>query len=152
MHKPIEALHLLIGVWDCEEIFHPGGWVPNEVKASGVDTVRLGPGGSTTIADYVSDGGIGHYEAHDVTAWDENAKAYKFFFFDSFSSGFQVQTGRVEGNVAIFTSHESFNGKPGILRRTFKMGHTTQQLVVDFTDEAGNVTKFVTINKVRRAS
>lgn len=147
MDKPIERLNRFIGTWTCEETYHAGGWTPTEVKStSATDEIRWGPGGNSIIADYVSESGIGHYEAHDVIVWDAAQNTFRFIFFDSFGS-FQDQTGDIEGNVATFASREQFNEQEGTLRRVYTFTKETQNLVVDFTDDAGNITKLVTIQK-----
>lgn len=152
MENPIQKLKDFVGVWECAETYHAGGWTPTDVKSTfAEDNIRFGPGGSTLIADYQSDSAFGHYEAHDVIIWDDAAQAYKFFFFDSFSPGYQVQTGQIEGNVVTFTSTEQQNGQSGTLRRTYTLGDNSAELVVDFTDESGNQTKLATITKRRKS-
>lgn len=149
MENPNQKLARFVGEWSCQETYHAGGYTPEEVKSTQAnDSIRWGPGQNSVIANYQSDSAIGHYEAHNIITWDASDDAFYYVFLDSFGS-FQRQRGTLDGDTVTFTSPDQFGDQDGTLRRTYSFANGSQQLVVDFTDAEGNITKLVTIEKTR---
>lgn len=153
LNADMSRLRAFVGEWTCEETYHAGGWVPKEVKAAGVDRIEAGPGGNSLLAAYESHSeAVGTYQAHDIIAYDVASKGYTLFFVDSFSPGYQLEAGKLEGSTLTFSHKTEMNGKKGTFRRVYTFGDNDQRLVVDFVDEAGNVQKLVTITKKRHVA
>ena len=151
LNAGLAQLAPMLGVWDCFETYHAGGFSPTEATAKGVDVIRVGPGGNAVIADYASDGDFGPYAAHDMITWDAATGGYHFLFIDSFSPAVQLHGGKPAGSSFVFEGPFTLGEKAGRMRRTYKdLTATSGTLVVDFIDAQGAVTKLVTIQKKRR--
>jgi hypothetical protein len=148
----IDELSHLVGIWDCKEIFHAGGWTPKEVVSENArDVFSWGPGKKFILADYESVSELGLFEAHDVIFWDDIRSEFKFFFFDSFSGGVQEQDGVLAGDVLTFAHRMEMNGRTGLFVRTYRFqSPTTQSLEVEFRPDGGKVIKIATIHKTKR--
>jgi Protein of unknown function (DUF1579) len=148
----IDDLAHLVGIWDCKEIFHAGGWTPKQVISENArDVFSWGPGKKFILADYESVSELGLFEAHDVIFWDDVRGEFKFFFFDSFSGGVQVQGGALTDDALTFSHRTEMNGRMGLFVRTYRFqSPTTQSLEVEFRPDGGDAVKIATIHKIKR--
>src|SRR5213593_4596580 len=77
MPKPapeMKELRDLIGSWTTDEQFEASPWMPSGGTGTGVNTVRLGPGGFTVLMEQRSKSAMGSFTGHGVFTWDPNDK------------------------------------------------------------------------------
>ena len=113
MAKPapeMKDLRDLVGTWNTDEKFEASQFMPAGT-ATGVNIVRLGPGGFSVLMEVRSKGTLGPFSGHGVMSWDPNEKAYKFAWTDSMTPGIMIETGRKEGDTLVFKGEVSMMGK-----------------------------------------
>src|SRR6476660_7176306 len=114
MPKPaaeMKELRDLIGVWTSDEKFEPSPWMPSGGTGTGVNTVRLGPGGFSILMDQRSKSVMGSFTGHGVFTWDPNDRAYRFIWADSMMPGVTIETGNKEGDRLVLTGQVMMMGK-----------------------------------------
>jgi hypothetical protein len=148
----METLQPFIGVWDCEEKYHAGGWTDKDITAQGVDRITEGPGGYYLLADYSSESELGPYWGHGVMFRDQAEEAYKFHWYDSFSPYPQLATGRWEDDRLIFEHTAMMEGGEVTFRRTYTMPDPDSvTLTLDMISAAGDAKRLMSMQKTRRA-
>ena len=92
---------MLVGAWNIEEDFAPGGSRPNGGKGTGHSVIRLGPGGFSVIEDFVDPA----VHLHSLIWWDKVAQRFKTAGCDDLGDqGCQMENGlgRWEGNEVVW--------------------------------------------------
>jgi hypothetical protein len=107
----MKDLRDLVGTWKSDEKFDPSPFMPAGGSASGVNTVRLGPGGFSVLMEQKSKSAMGDFVGHGVMTWDPNEKAYKTVWTDSMTPGLVVTTGRKQGDKVVYTGEAMLAGK-----------------------------------------
>jgi len=85
--------------------------MPGGGAGTGVNTVRLGPGGFSILMDQRSKSAMGPFVGHGVFTRDPNDKLYRFVWADSMAPGVIIETGRKEGDRLVFTGDVIMMGK-----------------------------------------
>lgn len=151
-NHPMSKLGRLIGKWNCEETYHAGGWVRQELKStSATDTFRWGPGRYSILADYTSTSDVvGTFEAVDLILWDKQKEKYLFIIAYNFNADHEIQEGDMpDDDHIVFESQAAFNGKAVTSRRIYTIGENQSQLLLEYEYENGEKVKIVTINKMK---
>ncbi len=101
-HRKLEAL---AGTWTGDETIMPSPWDPNGGPAKGVFENRLDLDGLFLINDYVETrNGKVTLRGHGVYGFDDNARCYTMYWFDSMGGGGHaiLARGKWEGNTLTF--------------------------------------------------
>jgi hypothetical protein len=74
---------MLVGKWNVDEDFAPGGTLPNGGKGSGHSVIEFGPGESSLIEDFVSSSPNARW--HSLIWWEKARKVFRTVGCDDFS-------------------------------------------------------------------
>jgi hypothetical protein len=153
-NHPMTRLSSLIGTWNCEETYHAGGWVQQEVKSkSASDTFRGGPGKFSIPANYTSESDVvGTFKAVDLILWEKQKKKFIFIIAYNFNAEHEIQEGYMpDDNHIVFESKTTFMEKPVTARRIYTLGEKTSQLLFEYEYESCEKVKVVTIKKRKQS-
>ncbi len=108
MPKPTEAhrkLEALVGEWAGDEILFPSPWAPEERRATGRTTARMGIDGFFLLTDYTEsrDGEV-MFRGHGVYGFDVRRQRYTMHWFDSMGMPPNETLGTWEGDTLTFTN------------------------------------------------
>jgi Protein of unknown function (DUF1579) len=150
MPKPSPApemkeLRDMIGAWTTAEKFEPSPWMPSGGTASGVNTVRLGPGGFSVLMDQRSKSAMGPFSGHGVLTWDPNDKVYRFVWVDSMSPGAVFETGRKDGDRIVFTGEATMMGKKVAVKDVIADRTPTSYTLTSYMNDGSGEKKMMSI-------
>jgi len=148
MAKPapeMKELRGLIGTWTTEEKFEPSPWMPSGGTATGVNTVRSGPGGFSVLMEQNSKSAMGSFRGHGVLTWDPNEKAYKTAWADSMMPGFIVETGHKEGDNIVMTGEMMMMGKKISFKDVISDRTPTSYTLTSFMNDGSGEKKSMSI-------
>ena len=117
----MERLKFYLGEWDYTETYPKSAFYPNGGKNTGVYTSKLGPGGSSLINTFHSQGPVGDFEGLLVMTWDAREKAYKAYVFGNDFPGALVETGQFEGDALVYRSEFPVEGATLKLRNSTRL-------------------------------
>jgi hypothetical protein len=136
---------LLVGTWKVAQKFEASEMGPAS-ESTGVDTMKLGPGGLSIVSDYRSEGGaMGSFSGHGVTTWDEHEKVFKVFWVDSMTPGAMAMTGRWEGDSLVYTGEFTQMGKKYTMKQVMTdITPTSSTSTFDLSEEGGPMKRVMT--------
>ena len=113
MPKPapeMESFKWMVGKWRVIETHEPGPMGPGGAGA-GTMTVTLGPGGFSHIMHYESNGPMGKFTGHGISAWDADKKKFVGSWTDSMTPGLMMSECSVEGKDMTCKSDGTMQGQ-----------------------------------------
>src|SRR5207244_10082852 len=86
-NPPPEMLPVLstVGTWSATVKNEPSPWNPKGSTDKGIMVMSKGPGGSSVIQDFRSNGPMGLYQGHAIIYWDTIAKKQSSVWCDNVS-------------------------------------------------------------------
>ena len=121
-----EQLAQLAGDWSGEETMFPSAWSPEEQHRVGRLRARL-LDGFFVVSDYEQwTGDEVTFRGHGVYSWDEKAKEYVMYWFDSMGGAGGVARGHLEGNRLTFQNRSPLGHSR--YRYTFEEGETVFEM------------------------
>ena len=153
MPKPapeMKELRELIGTWNTNETFEASPMMPNGGSASGVNTVRLGPGGFSVLMEQRSKSSMGPFAGHGVMTWDPNEKGYKFYWTDSMGPGVVVETGHKEGDNLVFKGETPMMGKKIALKEVISDRTPTSYTYTSYMNDGSGEKKVMTVKATKQ--
>lgn len=115
-HRKLEAF---VGQWRGDETLHPSPWMPEERKAIGRFSARMGVDGMFLVTDYEEerDGEV-FFRGHGVYGWDAGEERYTMYWFDSMGASPRRTLGVWEGDTLTFENE----GPDGRARYVYEFG------------------------------
>jgi Protein of unknown function (DUF1579) len=148
MQKPapeMKELRNFIGTWATDETMDPSPMMPQGGTATGLNTVRLGPGGFSVLMEQRSKSAMGPFTGHGVLSWDPNAKSYKMMWVDSMMPGMVVSTGKKEGETLVWTGEMFMDGKKMAVKDVISDVTPTTYTLTSFMNDGSGEKKTMTI-------
>ncbi len=106
MKEPMERFDFLLGDWDLEYRI-PKSAVSEAATGTGAGTFKRALDDKYVVFDYSCSLTTGDAEAHAIFVWDEKAKLYRFWWFES-SGNFSQATCNFLDDEALFMNwHDS---------------------------------------------
>jgi hypothetical protein len=106
MKEPMEKFDFLLGDWDLEYRI-PKSAVSEAATGTGAGTFKRALDDKYVVFDYSCSLTTGDAEAHAIFVWDEKAKLYRFWWFES-SGNFSQATCNFLDDEALFMNwHDS---------------------------------------------
>jgi hypothetical protein len=155
MPKPaaeMKDLRDFIGSWATDEKFEPSPWMPSGGTASGINTVRLGPGGFSVLMEQRSKSAMGPFAGHGVLTWDPNDKVYRFIWADSMTPGVVIETGRKEGDKIVFTGEVMMMGKKMAVKDVIADRTPTSYTLTSYMNDGSGEKQSMTIHFTKQES
>jgi hypothetical protein len=143
----------LAGDWNTTETMVRSDFFPNGGSRHGRSRVRLTAGGTTLIAEVLSDGSAGKLDGMVVIWWDKDAALYRFFTcFNDAESPCEVRgTAHWEGDIFVNDYEEVVNGKKVKFRDSFmNFTATSHNLVAAMDTGDGTMKTLITTTSTRR--
>jgi hypothetical protein len=153
MAKPspeMKELRYLIGTWNTDEKFEASPMMPNGGSATGVNTVRSGPGGFSVLMEQRSKSAMGSFTGHGVMSWDPESKAYKFAWTDSMTPGMMLETGHLEGANVVFQGEVSMMGKRFTVKDVISDRMPTSYTLTSYMNDGSGEKKIMTIKATKQ--
>lgn len=131
---------IFVGTWSTSEKHEPGRIAPKGGTGTGLDAVKLGPGGLSLVFDYKSSDPMGKFVAHGVIWWDAQEQGYKGLECTNRSPGGCEVGGlwKWEGNDLV--SHEE-----GLKEVFTDITPTSRTFYMDASTDGGPMKRFMTI-------
>lgn len=153
MPKPapeMKDLRELVGTWSSDEHFEVSPFMPSGGSGTGTNTVRLGPGGFSTLMEQRSKSAMGAFSGHGVMTWDPNEKAYKFVWVDSMTPGVMIETGHKDGNNLVFTGEAQMMGKKIGVKDVISDRTPTSYTLTSYMNDGSGEKKVMTIKYTKQ--
>lgn len=108
------------GTWRAEEKHEASDMMPAGTS-TGIDMVKVGPGGLSLVSDYRAKGDMGAFVGHGIIWWDGKDKVYKALWCDSMSpAGCENGgTGQWQGDNLVFNAEGEMMGKRYQMRNVY---------------------------------
>ena len=124
--------------------------MPSGGSASGVNTVRLGPGGFSVLMEQRSKSSMGPFAGHGVMTWDPNDKCYKFYWTDSMGPGVVVETGHKEGDSLVFKGETLMMGKKIGIKDVISDRMPTSYTYTSYMNDGSGEKKVMTVKATKQ--
>jgi hypothetical protein len=116
-------------------------WAPGGDTGSGIEAVKKGPGGFTSISDAkMTFKKMGAMTGHGVLWWDDTKKAYQAIWCDSWGPTCQTSgDGKWEGDKLVFNGEMMMGPAPVKVRQTYSnISATGYDWNMELGDDKGN--------------